>query len=460
MPLKKRRRPPGRALRPYQRRALAFLRALRRAALFMDMRLGKTLVVIRAIKSDSRVRRVLIVAPGSAHYGWKRELAIEGEPPLVDLIGVAPARKKAAKAVQDAAPFFMPRTWCFINCEGHRVLKEELLAIEWDAVICDESTFLKNPKAKVSQLYAENFRGARWRVCMSGTPAPESELEYFQQMKFLGHNILGSNYYEWRDANFVSPIESPHEWFIKKRGLERLTHKLARRCFFLKRSDAGCDERKVYEVRKVVMPAKARKAYTTLEEEFLLEAEGHETKKTVWSMTKFIWARRLAGGFYDTELMWDGKLRALLDLLEGELSREQVVVWADYILEGKAICERLGKSAAYINGSVTPTKRDAIRTAFLSGKTRVLVCQPECFRHGVDLSCADTMVYYSSPLGLETRQQTEDRTIRIGKGTPALVIDMLTEESVDEDILTSLKRKEGRSARTRRLVQGAQRRCA
>lgn len=434
------------------------MRAHRRAALFMDMRLGKTLVTIRALKADSLLRRILIVAPYSALDGWRKELAIEGESNVVDLIGTAPARRKALAYVQDAVPFFMGRMWHLINKEGHRSIGDELLGIPWDAVVCDESTFLKNPSAKVSKFFALNFREARWRVCLSGTPAPESELEYFMQMRFLDERILGDNYWLWRLRNFVCPAGT-HEWYIRKKGRELLTARLAQRCFFLKREDAGCDEKKVYEVRKVEMPSKIRKVYRTLETEFLLEAESMDTKRTVWSIQQFIWARRLTGGYYDKEFMWDGKLKVLEELLTGELAREQVVVWAEFKLEGRAICGILGDEAAYISGDVPTQQRVSIRADFMSGKTRVLVCQPECFRHGVDLSCADTMVYYSSPLGLETRQQTEDRTIRIGKGSPALVVDLLVENSVDEDILVSLKRKENRSDRTRRLVQGAQRRC-
>ena len=70
-----------RALRAYQKEAWHYLLKNRYAALFMQMRLGKTLCVIRSLKTRARrenIFPVLIVCPYSAFGSWKNELEAEG----------------------------------------------------------------------------------------------------------------------------------------------------------------------------------------------------------------------------------------------------------------------------------------------------------------------------------------------------------------------------------------------
>jgi len=103
-----------RAMRIYQREAMRFLISRKRAALFMEMRLGKTLVVLRSLRRVN-ANPILIVAPFSALGSWEGELASEGMLGAVNLCGKD--RKKRLQALTDGlnqgSLFFL------INREGH-----------------------------------------------------------------------------------------------------------------------------------------------------------------------------------------------------------------------------------------------------------------------------------------------------------------------------------------------------
>jgi len=70
--------------------------------------------------------------------------------------------------------------------------------------------------------------------------------------------------------------------------------------------------------------------------------------------------------------------------------------------------------------------------------------ETDCGTHGLNLSCADTAIYYSSPLGYEKRRQGQDRIIDIDKKNPPLVIDLICENTVDESLLKANKYKQKR----------------
>jgi hypothetical protein len=66
------------------------------------------------------------------------------------------------------------------------------------------------------------------------------------------------------------------------------------------------------------------------------------------------------------------------------------------------------------------------------------------------------MIYYSTPESGETRQQSEDRTIDVSLSTGCLIIDLIVEDSLEEDILLSLRKKESNQSMMRRIVQRIQ----
>lgn len=438
----KKRRP----LRNYQCKALSYINRMKHAALFLEMRLGKTLIVIRWIRSHPEIKRILVVCPYSAFFSWKNELRLEGEPSPQELIG---------DWQQRSAKLYALRKWYLINKEGHLVLPN-INKILWDVIILDESTFIKNPKTKISKFFIENFRQVSHRIILTGTPAPESELDYFQQLQFLDPSILKEkSYWSFRFRWFTEiSLPSHSVYAIRKEDRKKLAKVLSNSCFFLTRKEAGMKNIKVYEPRYVSFNKKAQKVYDTLRDEFLLELEGVTLSKSILAVTQFIWMRRLFGGFVEEEYIFDGKYKELKYLLDGELKNESIIIWCTFIQELEFLYEKL-TNCGIIYGKVRLKNREQILTRFQNGSIKILLAQPECFKYGTDLSISDTMIYFSTPLGLESRLQSEDRIINLKKSS-ALIIDLVVENTIEERILKSLKMKESKQEMIRGIVRRLQ----
>lgn len=420
-------------------------------ALFMEMRMGKTLVAIRRIqmyKPLSRKLKVLIVTTYSAFSGWNETLQGEQEFDRIKIVGT---RKQRLDNLR------VDMKWSIINWQGFLVVPE-IATLPWDVVVLDESPFIKNPRTLVSRFYTKNFKAVPHRWILTGTPAPESPLNYFQQMLFLdnGETLQSENYWKFRMKHF-RPIF--HDWKPTLRGRRFIRKQLAERVVFMTRKDFKLGPKKIYKTRTLDFPQKIKTIYKTAVEEFILE-DGKMELKTNYAMVKFNWLRKLCSGLIEDRHEWDGKASELHYLISSELKDQKIVVFCDYVLEVNTLVKFLKKKRTlgieWVHGKVKQIRRDEIVKRFEHGGCRIIVAQPDCFTYGADLSAADTVIYYSTPLKNITRKQTEDRIVSVENKTPVLVIDLVVKDSIEEDILKSYRDKMSDASRMESIIKKLQ----
>ena len=435
-----------RKLRPYQTRMLEYCESVQHPALFVQMRLGKTIVTIRSLKLRT-VERALIVAPYSALYGWRDELELENVSNIVEVFGT---RAERLECIEHVEPGFY-----LLNKEGHRSVPE-IADIQWDAVVLDESYFIHAPKSGASEFYIDNFRDAEYRYILSGTPAPETELNYYNQMKFLSHGYWKEkNYWQFRHNNFAM---INYEAVIKPTGSKYIMKNLARRCYYLSRSDVNLGGKKIYEKRVVNLTDKVRGMYRKVEKEFILEYLG-ECQETIYATTKYIWLRRLCGGFADQEFVSYAKMKELQSLIEVELKDEPTIILCKHVNEVKKVSKYLSKwyRIGTIHGGVDKIKeRPRIFKEFQDGKLDHIVAQPETIKHGINLSRSDTVIFYTTPDGGETRAQVEDRVVNTSTNDSSLIIDLICKDTVEEDVLKGIQSKQSNQIMMKEMIQRLQ----
>ena len=422
------------SLFPYQKKALAYAQSRSRVALFMEMRLGKTLVCIRWLAG--KAGPFLIVAPVEALSGWENEL--QGERDSRTSIKMLYGTKKQRL---DELATTDNQSGCLINYEGLRVIDKAVNSIPWGAVILDESTRIRNPKARTTKYWLSSFNNVRHRAILTGLPDPEGPIDYYCQMSFLHGGFLGChNYWMFRHKFFKTDARG-WNWEPKAGSIDQIKREVHGSAFLLSRDKANIGSKKLYQKRVIEMTPGQMKLYNQVKDEF-----AYEEQETKWVITQVMWMARIAGGFNvdGTELISDRKMNELTRLLKEELKDEQVVVWFRFNSElhrAEEKMSKLGIFAESITGSVNKKDRPDIIRRFQSGKFRVLAMQVKCGRFGLDCSAADTAIYYSNPYDGEDRAQTEDRIVHPKKKQPLLLIDLVSRNSIDEDVIRILKDK-------------------
>ena len=450
-------------LRPYQLDAIKYMQRHDHYALFMEMRLGKTLTCIRRIKQLGVKQLILIVAPNSALSGWQDELETENQGTVVRLLGSRGKKIELLSDIQSDS-----NIWVLTNKESHLSIGDYLVAIKWDVVVLDESTFIMAPfkkkivkddagkitksfyTPKISHFYVNNFRDVSHRIVLTGTPAPNNELNYYNQLQFVDPTILNcKSYWDFRRNNFRL---YGFNWVMMKNAREQLGKKLTERCFFLTRRDVNLGGEKIYEKRMAKLEDSPQRMYNRILKEFILEQD-NEIISTIYATEKFIWLRRICGGSLNGKIVSSAKLNSLTELINTELAREQIIIWCQFIDELKMLKNIIGMEAVMVYGEQKIGQREDAIKQFMTGKKRIFIAQPECFKMGVDLSCSRTMIYYSTPFGL-TRYQTEDRFVNVSNTDSLLVIDMIIEDSIEEDILVANRQRENNQQLLERIRKG------
>jgi len=426
----------------HQLEGISWAAPLDQVGLFWEMRLGKSLVIIRWAEAKGGFP-IVIICPRDTIETWQEELAEEGHVEGVEIVtGWSKQPSRTTK-------------WVLTSYESFRE-NPNLYNFPWFTMILDESTAIKNPKASITKRILATTKRVPYRACLAGHPAPESILEYIPQALFLKGKIRGcKSFWNYR-SKYCEPDFSGYNYQPKRGETEKLLTDLSSFSFPLTRKQAGLTSEMLLTSRRVDMPEKYREMYDNVEQFYELP-DGTETK-FIPSMTT--WLARLSGGLHPV-CQNDFKVKALQNLLNTDLKNQQVVIWASFQSEIEYLTELLNskrKKADAIHGKVKPSERQQINNRFQQGKLDYLVCQPKCARFGRNFSAADASIYFSLPRDLLSYLQSRDRVVHPKKTKSTLAVHLLTRDSLDEDIYVALKMKKNSSASIKSLINQASRR--
>lgn len=406
-----------RTLLPHQKQALDFARTRNHLALFMEMRLGKTLTTIHWIEMKEDIAKALIVGPKSVLPGWKEELEKEGHASVI-LEGVPEERMIILQGTK--VKYYL------INYEGVQKCPQ-IINYHWDCIVYDESTKIRNPKAQITKLLIKQAEPIPYKAILSGYPCPESEQDYVTQFIALQGNFMDfRNFWKFREAMCTQIL---YDWILKPSKMKEVKEYVKANSFILTRTEANMGSRKVYSTRYLELGTRQKRAYKAVLKDF--EFDGKDTKYTI---VKLGWLQQITGGFFNSKDISVEKRREILSLLRGELQGQKVIVWCKHTEEIEGL-------QAYLQSKhITADVFTGEKKGSLSG-CQVLIAQAKCGMMGLDFSAADTAIYYSNWPDGEIRAQSEDRIIHPSKTTSVLYIDLVTKDTIDEDILELLKDK-------------------
>lgn len=432
--------------RPHQREALAYADGREACAFFMEMRLGKTFVAIRAALKELEIwQPVLVVTPATTIHVWERELRQEGLFPT-PLVGSTAAKKKALEGRGDPC-----REWFLINPEGVRAWPGIATARPWELIIADETGgWLTNPKAAITKTLRKKFKDVPRKMILTGLPDPNGPEDYVEQMIFCFGEFMGArDFWQWR-SRYMRPSFAGYGWELKPGTAKKIREAVNKLAFRKTAKQAGVFVPKVYERRHVEAPTAIRRTLREIKRDFATgEAE------TKYAAVAHNWQAMLAGGTYPPEYQTGGqkfnpfKVRELIKLLSSELKGKRVVVWARFIREIKEIHAALkaaGFPAARISGLTKAKFRPGLLRRFESGAVDVVVIQCSVGQYALNLSFADAQVFYSNAWDWGIRGQCEKRLDDMSKTAPVLIVDLLTKDTLDEVVLDTLKEKRKSSA--------------
>lgn len=436
------------APKSYQSEALDFVLAHERAALWLEMGLGKTSVAATAIAElmdRAEVSRVLVVAPKRVIKSvWPQELA------KWDHLDV-PIREIEGSMRQRARLLDSP--WCgveTINYEKLKWLFRDYLKgreLPWDMVIFDESSKLK-------AVGTQRFRAIRRRVTdlnarrilqLTGSPAPSGLLNVWAPTFLLdGGERLGRTYTAFRDRWFTTDFMG---WaYLPRAGADEFIYnELADITLSMRSADHLDLPPLIVNDIWVDMPAGCQADYRELEDEMFLQLE-HDTVEAANGGVLTNKCRQFANGALyvngstDWRELHDAKFEALDDVIE-ENSGKPLLVAYQFKSDLARLRKRLPRATVY-NEAKDPIE---LESRWNRGEVPLMLIHPGSAGHGLNLQGGtDTLVLFGLGWSFDQYDQVIARIAGgLRRERPTFVHRLLTSGTVDRSVVEAI---EGRRA--------------
>lgn len=360
-----------------------------------------------------------------------------------------------------------------INYDGVRLVFKELLNAKYDAIVFDESTRVKSHKTRVTQLSTLLAKGAKVKYLLTGMPFTEGVEDAWSQFNILSPDIVGNNYYSFRNRYCVMKAQVLNLWDPKKvdpktgkRGmrvrrtihsitgykrLDDLHAKIKDYTYRAAKEDCLDLPDKTYQRLEIEMLEAQRKAYIRVEALAASEIGGQEISHVV-ALAKLQKLRQVAAGFvYDKDHeavnVPTRKYEELKSIVGEFYGKQKGVIFTSFRAEIPMVAEAVEDVKKDVKVFILP-REPHLRQGELDKWTKhdgmaVMVCNTRSGGTGLNMTAAHIAIFMSNDWRMEDRAQAEDRIHRIGSEVHGkiTIVDLITVDSVEEDILNALQGK-------------------
>jgi SNF2 family DNA or RNA helicase len=406
----------------HQETTAAFLSLQDRAFCFNEAGTGKTSSVIWAadyLMTQGLVKRVLIICPLSIMYSaWQADIFKTAMHRSVAVAyGDANKRKKVINGVYE---------FVIINYDGVGIVSEEISKLGFDLIVVDEANAYKTATTKRFKTLAKLIDPSTKLWMLTGTPASQSPLDAFGLAKLVNPGGVPKYFTAWRDK--VMHQITRFKYVPKPTSRQDVYNALQPAIRFEK---AQCLDLPpvMYQTREVPLTPQVIRYYRAIKDQMLIEAAG-EKISAVNAAAKLTKLLQISGGavYSDTreivEFDVSPRLSALMEVLDE--TEHKVIVFVPYRHTIELVSKHLqgeGVTNEIISGDVGAKERGDLINRFQTSEfPRVLIIQPQAASHGVTLTAANTVVFWSPVMSVETYLQCVARIDRVGQVNSMTVV--------------------------------------
>lgn len=460
--------------KPYEHQRVALERSYNKTnyGYFMEMGCGKSKVLIDNVAwlyDQKKIDTVVIVAPKGVYRNWQvSEIPAHLREDIEHEVYVwnPNPNKDQQRHLKEGIEERKKLRIFLVNVEGFATTKvrkymEMFVRGSSFLLAVDESTTIKNPKAKRTKALVAIGKSASFRRILTGSPVTKSPMDLYSQCGFMDTELLGhDSYYSFQGRYAITRTQrmGSHSFqqIVGYRNLEELSTKLDSFSYRVTKDEALDLPAKIYTVREVNLNDKQREYYMSLKKAAIVLLGDGELVSAPAVMTQLLRLQQVLCGHLKTD---DGdlvefktnRITALLETVE-EMSGK-IIIWSRFRYDIIKITEELKKvygcdSTVNYFGDTSDSDRQAAIRRFQFEDARFFVANPQTAGFGLTLTAATNVIYYANDFNLETRIQSEDRCHRIGQHHPVTYVDLVTRGSIDEYIVRSLRAKIDLSAKT------------
>jgi hypothetical protein len=431
-------------LLPYQREGVLHLAFGERALLADDMGLGKTVQGIAAcvlLANLKQIKRVLVVCPASLKTEWEEQIARFCD---------RPTRLVFGPRAQRHAAYREPAFFTIVNYEQVLGDAEDINGIlRPDVIVLDEAQRIKNWQTKTARR-VKSLRSP-YAFVLTGTPVENRIDELYSIIQYLDPEIFGPLFRFNRDFYKLDERGRPVDYQNLADLRERLQPLLLRR----RKSDVEAQ-----------LPGRTVKNYfVPMAEEQKLRYEDYhaparqliaKAQRRPLTQMEFDRLQQLLACMRmvcDTPAILDPTCRISpkleeLERIFGDLLEDQdrkVIVfseWERMLVMVRELAGEMGFNAAWHTGSLPQQRRRAEINRFKHDPACRLFLSTDSGSVGLNLQAASAVINVDLPWNPAKLEQRIARAWRKNQTRSVSVINLITEDSIEHNMLHLLARKQ------------------
>lgn len=435
-------------------------------AIVYQQGLGKTFVAIASLLYKQRLLgntfgKTLIIMPKILLNNWASEIDKYGNNRLRYCILTANKKKGEFtkilnKVINDFASneldilitnfeTFVARNNNIKSIDNINALKN----IGFNRIIIDEASRLSAANSKRATNIMDIAAKAEEVYLLSGTISVGSPLDVYTPYTIMHNGIFGTNYYKFRNKYCIFSTYNKHA-VVGYKNVADIKKKISNYTIIETRDNClNLPDRIILEKQYPLSEEQIKwyNAVVTMDEIPL----DHINKDLIplnvkLPVVKIMKLRQILSGFINLAVSSEvdpivykfesnGKLELLKNMLLS--TDEKVIIWYSLkqeLVDILSVLKELNKTY------VLASDKDSYIKYEKSSDIQVFLGQISQ-GIGITLNSAKVMYYYSNSLKLEDREQSMDRNYRIGQSNKVVVYDFIHKDSIDEDILSLLKKK-------------------
>lgn len=398
----------------------------RKFAIFAECGLGKSNIILsyarHAAASLPKEKAILIVSPLMV----VKQTIAEAERFWSDKLPIKQIRAKDL-------PSWLADGKDRIGITNYEAIAEGLHPGRLGGLILDESSMLKSFTGSYAQRIIELGKGLEWKLCATGTPAPNDRIEYANHAVFLDQfptiNSFLSRY-------FVNRGETANRWELKPHALRPFYRALSHWCIFL--SNPATYEWKdnvstippiQIHIQDVPLTEEQKEHISSISGDMFGHPGGITSRAKLSQLAK----GRIKGQSVETR-----KPAFIRDLVRSWQNNESTIIWCVYNHEQDSL-ENVLPDAGSIRGETPECERQQIIEDFKSGKIKTLISKGDVLGYGLNLQVATRQIFSGLVDSYETFHQCVKRSNRIGSTKPLNVHIPVTE--IERAMIETVLRK-------------------
>lgn len=403
----------------------AFLTTNPKAFCLNGMGTGKTLAVLWAanyLMCQGEIDAVVVLAPLSTlEDTWNSEAFKNfGEMTTAVVHGTVDRRHKMIRSDVDLY---------IINHHGilNASTLDELLALckrRRILLIVDEVAVFRNSSTKLWKALKKLVDATPWTWALTGTPIPNAPTDAWAQCRLINPASVPKYFGAFRDR--VMRQAGPFKWIARENALDTVYEVMQPAIRFSREACIDLPPT-IHQTRHVPLSPEQHKLYNEMLAKFKAEYAGGQisaiNEAAKLSKLLQICCGVAYGASDDIIIPAPERVDLVREIIEQ--ADAKVIVFVPFTGALNALAEELSKtfSVGVIHGGVPANKRGDIFASFRSASGYdVLVADARTMAHGLNLTVANTIVWFGPAPSNEVYQQANARVPRPGQKLSTFII--------------------------------------